>query len=158
MLSSMLSLIVFFTDTSTTAIYTLSLHDALPIFLAGRQLMADLGLTPQQVFLVPLIPGTDGNAKMGKSLGNTIDITLPPNDMYGKLMSMRDEVMPLYFEVLTDVPLAEIQAMRQAMEVGTVNPRDYKMRLARLVVGEFVGPGEAEAAEAEFKRVFQGRQ
>ncbi len=126
--------------------------------LAGRQLMGDLGLVPQQVFLVPLIPGTDGNAKMGKSLGNTIDITLPPIEMYGKLMSMRDEVMPLYFEVLTDVPLAEIQSMRQAMESGTTNPRDYKMRLARQVVGEFIGPAEAEAAEAEFKRVFQARQ
>jgi tyrosyl-tRNA synthetase len=126
--------------------------------LAGRQLMADLDMTPQQVFLVPLIPGTDGNAKMGKSLGNTIDITLPAVDMYGKVMSMSDEVMPLYYEVLTDVPQDEIRAMQQAMAAGTVNPRDLKMRLARLIVSEFVDPDAASAAETAFVQVFQERQ
>lgn len=126
--------------------------------LAGRQLMADLGMIPQQVLLVPLIPGTDGNAKMGKSLGNTIDITLSPPDMYGKVMSMSDEVMPLYYEVLTDVPLDEIHAIQHAMKSGTVNPRDLKMRLARLVVSEFIGPDAAETAETAFIQVFQERQ
>ncbi len=125
--------------------------------LAGRQLMAELGMEPQQILLVPLIPGTDGNAKMGKSLGNTIDITMPPAEMYGKIMSMNDDVMPLYYEVLTDVPMDEIREMQQAMRSGAVNPRDIKMRLARLIVAEFISPEAAREAEAEFVQVFQQR-
>ena len=125
--------------------------------LAGRELMADMGMEPQQVLLVPLIPGTDGR-KMGKSLGNTIDILMPPAEMYGKVMSMGDAVMPLYYEVLTDVPVAEIREMEQAMRQGTVNPRDLKMRLARLIITEFVGADAARTAEAEFVKVFQQRE
>jgi tyrosyl-tRNA synthetase len=124
--------------------------------LAGRELMADMGMEPQQVLLVPLIPGTDGR-KMGKSLGNTVDILMPPAEMYGKVMSMGDAVMPLYYEVLTDVPVAEIREMEQAMRQGTVNPRDLKMRLARLIITEFVGADAARIAEAEFVKVFQQR-
>ncbi len=86
--------------------------------LAGRELMADLGMEPQQVLLVPLIPGTDGNLKMGKSLGNTIDITAQPEDMYGKLMSLSDSVMPLYFEVLTNVPTDDIDEIKAAMAMA----------------------------------------
>jgi tyrosyl-tRNA synthetase len=126
--------------------------------LAGRELMADMGLEPQQVFLVPLIPGTDGNAKMGKSLGNTIDLTAQPTDMYGKLMSLTDSVMPLYFEVLTDVPSADLAEMRAATEAGSANPRDFKMRLAREVVREFINSEAAAEAEADFKRRFQERE
>ena len=126
--------------------------------LAGRQLMADLGMEPQQILLVPLIPGTDGNAKMGKSLGNTIDITMSPFEMYGKVMSMSDAVMPLYFEVLTDVPMDEIREMQHAMRQGETNPRDLKMRLAREVVTEFVGAKAGREAETEFVRVFQQRE
>ncbi len=125
--------------------------------LAGRELMADLGMEPQQVFLVPLIPGTDGR-KMGKSFDNSIDINAPPAEMYGKLMSMGDAVMPLYYEVLTDVPMAEIHELEQAMRQGTVNPRDLKMRMARLIVAEFAGPDAAAMAEAEFVKVFQQRE
>ncbi len=125
--------------------------------LAGRDLMVSMGMEPQQVFLVPLIPGTDGR-KMGKSLNNTIDITMSPSDMYGKVMSMSDAVLPLYFEVLTDVPMDEIGAMREAMEQGTANPRDLKMRLANLIVGEFHDEEAARAAEAEFRKVFQQRE
>ncbi len=125
--------------------------------LAGRDLMASMGMEPQQVFLVPLIPGTDGR-KMGKSLNNTIDITMSPADMYGKVMSMSDAVLPLYFEVLTDVPMDEIRAMREAMAQGAANPRDLKMRLANLIVGEFHDEEAARAAEAEFRKVFQQRE
>jgi tyrosyl-tRNA synthetase len=126
--------------------------------LAGRELMAQLGMEPQQVLLVPLIPGTDGGLKMGKSLGNTIDITMPPQEMYGRVMSLNDSVMPLYFEVLTDVPLDELNEMRRAMESGSANPRDLKMRLACSIVSEFVGPGAAREAEAHFVDVFQKRE
>jgi tyrosyl-tRNA synthetase len=125
--------------------------------LAGRELMAQLGMTPQQVFLVPLIPGTDGR-KMSKTFNNTVDIRMPPAEMYGRIMSMSDEVLPLYFEVLTDVPMAEIHEMKQAMATGQVNPRDLKMRLAREIVAQFHDPTAATAAEAAFIRQFVERE
>ncbi|WP_287158544.1 tyrosine--tRNA ligase [Chloroflexus sp.] len=125
--------------------------------LAGRELMAQLGMTPQQVFLVPLIPGTDGR-KMSKTFNNTVDIRMPPSEMYGRIMSMSDEVLPLYFEVLTDVPLAEIDEMKLAMAAGQVNPRDLKMRLAREIVAQFHDPAAAAAAEAAFVRQFVERE
>lgn len=125
--------------------------------LAGRELMAQLGMTPQQVFLVPLIPGTDGR-KMSKTFNNTVDIRMPPAEMYGRIMSMSDEVLPLYFEVLTDVPMAEIREMKMAMAAGQVNPRDLKMRLAREIVAQFHDPAAAMAAEAAFVRQFVERE
>ncbi len=125
--------------------------------LAGRELMAQLGMTPQQVFLVPLIPGTDGR-KMSKTFNNTVDIRMPPAEMYGRIMSMSDEVLPLYFEVLTDVPMAEIHEMKQAMATGQVNPRDLKMRLAREIVAQFHDSTAAAAAEAAFIRQFVERE
>ncbi|WP_448338009.1 tyrosine--tRNA ligase [Chloroflexus aurantiacus] len=125
--------------------------------LAGRELMAQLGMTPQQVFLVPLIPGTDGR-KMSKTFNNTVDIRMPPSEMYGRIMSMSDEVLPLYFEVLTDVPMAEIDEMKLAMAAGQVNPRDLKMRLAREIVAQFHDPAAAAAAEAAFVRQFVERE
>jgi tyrosyl-tRNA synthetase len=95
---------------------------------------------------------------MGKSLGNTIDIIMPPNEMYGRVMSLTDSVMPLYFEVLTDLPMEEIREMKRAMESGTANPRDFKMLLARSIVGEFISPEAAREAEAHFVEVFQKRE
>lgn len=125
--------------------------------LAGRELMAQMGMKPQQVFLVPLIPGTDGR-KMGKSFDNTVDILLPPAEMYGKIMSMSDEVLPLYFEVLTDVPVSELAEIRAALAAGSVNPRDLKMRLAAEIVTQFHDSAAAQAAEAAFVRQFVRRE
>jgi tyrosyl-tRNA synthetase len=125
--------------------------------LAGRELMAQLGLAPQQVFLVPLIPGTDGR-KMSKTFNNTVDIRMPPAEMFGRVMSMTDEVLPLYFEVLTDVPMAEVAEIRQALAAGSVNPRDLKMRVAREVVAQFHSPADAQAAEEAFVRQFVNRE
>ncbi len=125
--------------------------------LAGRELMAQLGMTPQQVFLVPLIPVTDGR-KMSKTFNNTVDIRMPPAEMYGRIMSMSDEVLPLYFEVLTDVPMAEVHEMKMAMAAGQVNPRDLKMRLAREIVAQFHDQAAAAAAEAAFVRQFVERE
>ena len=125
--------------------------------LAGRELMAQHGMTPQQVLLVPLIPGTDGR-KMGKSFNNTVDITLPPAEMLGRLMSLRDEVLPLYFEVLSDMPLPELAELRQNLAAGSFNPRDMKMRLAREIVSQFHSPADAQAAEESFVRQFVNRE
>jgi tyrosyl-tRNA synthetase len=125
--------------------------------LAGRQLQSRLGKTPQEVFLVPLLIGTDGR-KMGKSFGNTIDLLAPPGDQYGKIMSLVDSVIPEYFRLLTNVPDQEIAEMQRAMETGTVNPRDLKMRLGRDIVSELHGPEAAREAEEEFISVFQKRE
>ena len=121
--------------------------------LAGRELMGQLGMTPQQVLLVPLIPGTDGR-KMSKTFLNTVDIAMPPGEMFGRIMSMSDDVLPLYFEVLSAVPTPEIAEIRASLGAGSVNPRDLKMRLAREVIAQFHSAAEAQAAEEAFIRQF----
>ncbi len=124
--------------------------------LAGREMQPIFGQPPQDVFLVPLLPGTDGR-KMSKSFGNTIDLEDPPNEMYGKTMSLADEVLMDYLVCLTDIPDAELAEMAQAMKSGAMNPRDAKMRLARELVTQFHSAEAAREAEAEFVRVFQQR-
>jgi tyrosyl-tRNA synthetase len=125
--------------------------------LAGRQLMDQMGMTPQDILLVPLIPGTDGR-KMGKSFDNTIDIVMPPAEMYGKVMSMSDEVMPVYFEVLTDIPLEEIAELKADLAAGHGHPMAWKKRLAAAIVAQFHTPADAEVAQAAFERQFQRRE
>ncbi|MBK9715449.1 MAG: tyrosine--tRNA ligase [Kouleothrix sp.] len=125
--------------------------------LAGRQLMDQMGMQPQDILLVPLIPGTDGR-KMGKSFDNTIDIIMPPPDMYGKVMSMSDDVMPLYFEVLTDASLEEIAELKHELAGGRGNPMGWKKRLAHAVVAQFHSPADADAAQEAFERQFQRRE
>jgi tyrosyl-tRNA synthetase len=125
--------------------------------LAGRELQSQLGQPPQDVLLLPLIPGTDGR-KMGKSLNNTVDVLLPAFEMYSKVLAMGDEVLPLYFEVLTDLPPAEIDELRRLLAAGGGNPMDWKMRLAREVVAQFHSPPAAQSAEAEWVRRFRARE
>jgi len=125
--------------------------------LAGRDLQSSLGLPPQDVFLVPLLPGTDGR-KMSKSFGNTIDLTDRPEQMYGKAMSISDDMLDEYLTLVSEIPDAELEEIRRALAQGTVNPRDVKMRLARDIVRQFHGEEAAREAEAEFVRVFQRRE
>ncbi|MBM4413391.1 MAG: tyrosine--tRNA ligase [Chloroflexi bacterium] len=125
--------------------------------LAGRELQAQMGQTPQDVFLLPLIPGTDGR-KMGKSFDNTVDILLTPENMFGKVMSMADDVMPLYYEVLTDVPLADVAEITHVIKTGTGNPMDIKKRLAAEIVAQFHSPNDAIRARDAFERQFQRRE
>ena len=125
--------------------------------LQGRRLQTMLGKTPQEVFLVPLIVGTDGR-KMSKSFGNTIDVRAAPSDMYGKVMSLVDSVIVEYMTLVTDVTDAEIAETARAMQRGSVNPRDLKMRLAREIVTQFYSADAARDAEAEFVKVFQQRE
>jgi tyrosyl-tRNA synthetase len=125
--------------------------------LAGRELMSQLGMTPQQVLLVPLIPGTDGR-KMSKTFNNSIDLSMPPAEMFGRVMSMGDDVLPLYFEVLSDLPEPELAEARSALAAGTVNPRDLKMQLAKVIVAQFHDAAAANEAEAAFVRQFVQRE
>ncbi len=124
--------------------------------LTGRDLQAAVGQRPQDVLLVPLLMGTDG-AKMSKSAGNTIDLDEPPDGMYGKVMSLSDDVLFDYFWMVTDVPEEEIAAMKESV-AGGANPRDLKMRLGRELVTQMHGAAAAAAAEAEFVRVFQQQE
>ena len=125
--------------------------------LAGRELQSQMGLQPQDVFLLPLIPGTDGR-KMGKSFDNTVDIMLSPEDMFGKVMSMADDVMPLYFEVLTDVPMTQIHEFRHILSSGQGNPMDIKKLLAGEVVTQFISAEAAIRGRESFERQFQRRE
>jgi tyrosyl-tRNA synthetase len=125
--------------------------------LCGRRLQERMGKTPQEVFLVPLLVGTDGR-KMSKSFNNSIDFITPPNDAYGKIMSLADSVIVEYFELVTDVPEAEIAEIKRSLGSGDVNPRDLKMRLALDIVTQFHGPEAARSAEEQFVRVFSKRE
>lgn len=95
---------------------------------------------------------------MGKSFDNAVDVVMAPFEQYSKIMSMSDDVLPLYFEVLTDVPMAEIAEMKQAIATNAVNPKDLKMRLAREIVAQFHTSADAQASEAEWVRRFSERE
>ena len=125
--------------------------------LMGRDLQREFGQPPQVVLLTPLLVGIDGREKMSKSLGNAIGITEPPAEMYGKVMSIPDALMPDYFEYATEVPATELARIRRGLADGSLHPRDAKRRLAREIVTLWHGAGAAEAAEAEFDRVFRVR-
>jgi tyrosyl-tRNA synthetase len=126
--------------------------------LMGRELQRELGQDPQVVLLTPLLPGLDGVQKMSKSLGNAIGITDPPNEMYGKVMSLSDDLMIPYFEYCTLVPLEEIQAIAVRLSSGQLHPRDVKKRLAREITARYHGEAASRDAEAEFERVFAARE
>jgi len=115
-------------------------------------------LAEQNVITVPLLVGTDGEQKMSKSLGNYVGITDKPEEMYGKLMSIPDRLLLHYFELATDLSKAEIEKVRQELLDGAVNPRDLKMRLARIVVAMFHGDGAAADAEVAFVKIFQKKE
>ena len=126
--------------------------------LVGRELQATLGQRPQQVFLVPLLVGTDGLKKMSKSLGNYIAVDESPQEMFGKVMSIPDPLIVNYLELLTDVPDEEMGELKRGMESGGVNPMGLKKRLAREIVARFHSAEAGGEAETAFERVFQRRE
>jgi tyrosyl-tRNA synthetase len=127
-------------------------------FLVGRELQTMMGQRPQQCFMTPLLVGTDGSQKMSKSLGNYIGVDEPPDDIYGKTMSVRDDLILQYFELVTDVPDAELEDFRQALAGNAVNPMELKKRLARELVTQLYDRKAAHEAEASFEKVFQKRE
>lgn len=122
--------------------------------LVGRQLQAAYGQEPQVVITMPILEGLDGIQKMSKSLGNYIGIAEPPDQMFGKLMSISDELMWRYLELLSDVPLQEIGRWRRSVNEG-VNPRDIKFRLGEEMVARFHGQMAAVRAKENFISRFQ---
>lgn len=123
--------------------------------LVGRDIMREFGLEPQVILTTPLLEGTDGVEKMSKSLGNCIGFTEPAEDMFGKVMSVSDELMFRYWELLTDRPMSEVRRMRQEMEAGRIHPMDLKSDLGREIVGGFHGADAADRARERFARVHQ---
>jgi len=126
--------------------------------MVGRQLQEMMGQRPQQVFLMPLLIGTDGVQKMSKSLGNYIGVTDPPGEMYGKTMSINDDMIIPYLELLTDVPDEEIKLYQVKMAEGSLNPMEVKKKLAFELVKEFWSPGEAGEAADSFARTVQNKE
>ena len=125
--------------------------------LVGRELQAMVGQTPQQCFLMPILVGTDGVQKMSKSLDNYVAVDEAPAEMFGKIMSVSDDLILSYFEYLTDVPPAELTDMSQDLIQNSVNPMVCKKRLAWEITSQFHDSADADAAKAEFERVVQGR-
>ena len=126
--------------------------------LVGREIQREYGQEPQVVMTMPLLEGLDGVEKMSKSLNNYIGITEPPLEIYGKIMSISDELMFRYYELLTDVSVAEINHWKKQIEAGHLNPRDIKARLAGMIVTDFWGKKAAQEAAEEFVRIFQKKE
>jgi len=125
--------------------------------LVGRQLQAEAGQPPQIVITMPLLEGLDGVNKMSKSLGNTIGINEPPNHIFGKTMSVSDDLLWRYLELLSfDRSLADIARLRHEVATGVANPRDIKLALAAELVQRFHGPQAAEAALQYWDEVIRG--
>ena len=122
--------------------------------LVGRQLQQDFGQEPQIVLTMPLLEGLDGVQKMSKSLGNYIGITDTPGEMFGKIMSISDELMWRYFELLSFRPLGEVKGLKKAAAEGR-NPRDIKFELAEELVARFHSEADAATEKAEFISRFQ---
>ncbi len=125
--------------------------------LMGRTLQKEYGCPTQVAIMMPLLEGLDGVNKMSKSLGNYIGIDEEPNEIYGKAMSIPDELMVKYFELATDISNEELDALKKGLADQTVHPRDAKMKLAYTFVKMFHGDEAAQAAEQHFKTVFQQR-
>ena len=121
--------------------------------LMGRELQKDEGQRPQTVMMVPLLEGLDGVQKMSKSLGNYVGITDAPNDMFGKIMSVSDELMWRYYDLLSFKPLEEINGLKQQVAAGA-NPRDVKIVLAKEIIARFHDEAAAEAAHQDFTQRF----
>jgi tyrosyl-tRNA synthetase len=126
--------------------------------LMGRHLQEQFGKEKQVVLMMPLLEGLDGIEKMSKSKGNYIGITEKPSEMYGKAMSIPDELVIKYTELITDLSLDEKLAVRQEIKQGHIHPRTAKMNLAKTIVRMFHGEAASQDAEAQFQQVFQQKQ
>ncbi|WP_448378530.1 tyrosine--tRNA ligase [Fervidobacterium sp.] len=132
--------------------------DQLFNLMVGRKIQEEYGQTPQIVMTMPIIEGTDGKLKMSKSYGNYVGFTDEPKDMYGKIMSIPDELIVKYARLLTDADENFLSKMEKEINEKTVNPRDYKMWLAREIVRQFHGEQAAKEAEEYFVTVFQKKE
>jgi tyrosyl-tRNA synthetase len=126
--------------------------------LMGRELQRDYGQKPQIILMTPILEGLDGVQKMSKSLGNAIGINEPPAEMYGKLMSISDDLMWSYWLLLTDLRESEVHALKAEVADGNMHPMAAKKLLARTIVGDFHGEAAALAADENWARMFQQKE
>jgi tyrosyl-tRNA synthetase len=126
--------------------------------LVGREIQRAYGQEPQVIITLPLLEGLDGVEKMSKSLGNYVGIDEPPAEIFGKIMSISDPLMFKYYELLTDMTLAQIGQWKKEAAGNKVNPRDLKVRLAKSIIADFRGKAEADKAAEEFDRIFKNRE
>jgi tyrosyl-tRNA synthetase len=126
--------------------------------LVHREIQREYGLSPQVVVTMPILVGLDGERKMSKSLGNYVGITEAPSEMFGKMMSIPDNLMWSYYELVTDRTPQEIAALKKEVATGKLHPMDAKMRLAEEVVSDFQGAEAGRKAAENFQRVFRDRQ
>jgi len=127
-------------------------------FLVGRELQSMVGQPPQQCFMVPLLVGTDGSQKMSKSLGNYIGVAEAPEQIYGKAMSVPDSLLMNYFELLTDVPNAELKEFKKELDDPAANPMTLKKRLAREIITQLYNLKTTAKAEEHFERTVQRKE
>ena len=128
-------------------------NDQLWNLMLGREIQKSYGLSPQIAITFPLLVGTDGSKKMSQSLNNYISISDTPENIFGKVMSIPDEIMWDYFTMLTDLDISEIADLRKNVEKGKTNPFDYKKMLGKLIVTEIYDENNAEAAESSFENL-----
>src|SRR5438876_1773245 len=126
--------------------------------LVHREIQREYGLPGQAILTMPILVGLDGQRKMSKSLGNYVGITEAPGEIFGKMMSIPDELMWSYYELLTDRTPQEIVALKQEVAGSKLHPMDAKMRLAEEVISDFHGQAAARKAAENFQRVFRDRQ
>ena len=126
--------------------------------LMGRNLQREYKQEAQVAVIMPLLEGTDGVQKMSKSLGNYIGINEPPSEIFGKVMSISDELMWRYYELLTDLTPAQIDSLRRSAQNGERNPRDIKAELAKMIVVDFHSPSEADRAREHFDQIFKFKE
>jgi len=126
--------------------------------LVGRELQREWGQRPQSVLTMPLLEGLDGVNKMSKSLGNYIGINEAPEEIFGKIMSISDQLMVRYYELLSDMSLADLEILKRDIKSGSVHPMDAKKQLGREIVRRFHGAAAAEAAEESFVSRFRDNQ
>jgi tyrosyl-tRNA synthetase len=126
--------------------------------LIGRDIQREYGQPSQVALTMPILVGLDGKRKMSKSLGNYVGITEPPSEMFGKLMSISDDMMWPYFDLVTDRTPEEIAALASKVKSGAMHPMDVKISLAKEIIAGFHGAEAAEKAAAEFQRIFRDRE
>jgi tyrosyl-tRNA synthetase len=126
--------------------------------LVHREIQREYGLPGQAILTMPILIGLDGQRKMSKSLGNYVGITEPPSEMFGKLMSIPDDLMWSYWELVTDRAASGIEEIHKIVAAGSTNPMDVKMELAKEVIEAFHGKEAAQKAAENFQRVFRDRQ
>ena len=122
--------------------------------LVGRDIQKEYGMSQQVIMTLPLLVGLDGVQKMSKSLNNYIGINEPPKEIFGKVMSISDELMFNYFKLVTDVPMDKVDSFRAGIKDESLHPRDVKVRLAKEICAQFYDENTADKAEAEFNQIF----